>query len=80
MSKYKCTNSFKSESGKSYSYSDKINSSEYSSLRYSEQSNFKKEDEDDSIFGFGKPASIAMGDMLGTGIPGGIDMDFNTLL
>lgn len=81
MSKYKCTNSFKSQGGKNYSYADKIDSSQYSSLHSSEQSNFRKEDDDnDSPFGFGKPASIAMGDMLGTGIPGGIDMDFTTLL
>lgn len=80
MAKYKCTNSFKSEKGKSYSYSDKIDSGEYSSLRSSEQNNFKKDEDDDSMFGFGKPASIAMGDMLGTGIPGGIDMDFSTPL
>ncbi len=81
MAKYKCTNSFKSEKGINYSYSDKIDSSEYNSLRSSEQINFRKEDDDnDSPFGFGKPASIVMGDMLGTGIPGGIDMDFTTLL
>ena len=76
MSKYKCVNSFKSQGGTDYSYGDKINSSEYNDLRSSEQDNFRKEDDDSSNFGY----NLAMGDMLGTGIPGGLDMDITTLL
>lgn len=40
---YKCISSFKSSKGKSYSYGDKIYSSDYYSLGYSEKRNFQEE-------------------------------------
>lgn len=53
---YKCVNSFTSANGKHFHYGDKIKSYDYSSLRYSEQSNFKKEDEEDGSSIFSPPS------------------------
>lgn len=80
MATYKCISNFKTSKGKSYSYGDKIGSNEYYDLKSLEQTNFTRQDDDDSFMGPGKPGSIAMGDMLGTGIPGGLDGDMGTLL
>jgi len=76
---YKCTYGFEASGGTKYSYGTKITSSEYDQLTSSEKRHFKSADED-SFFGYGKPGSIAMGDMLGTGLPGGLDGDMSTLL
>jgi len=76
MNKYKCISSFTCDDGHEHRYGDKIDESTYDRLTSSQKRKFQKED-DDVTYGIGKP-NIAMGDMLGTGIPGGIDMDFTT--
>lgn len=80
MANYKCTNNFKSTKDKYYNYGDLIHYYEYEQLTRAEQRNFTRQSSSDSMFGAGKPGSIAMGDMLGTGIPGGLDGDMSTLL
>lgn len=77
--KYKCTNSFDAANGSSYSWGDTISSSEYNDLKSSEQSNFTRDDDSDSSSS-NQMLNIAMGDMLGIGIPGGLDGDMSTLL
>lgn len=78
MSDYRCTNSFKSDKGVTYNYGDRISENEYSSLWDREKAYFQKEDI--PLSSMGSPYSIATGDILGTGIFGGVDMDPNTLL
>jgi hypothetical protein len=89
MNTYTCENRFTSSRGKSYSYGDEIDQNDYDRLSASEQLHFKKNSstsfssgssDDNQLFGTNTSGSIAMGDMLGTGIPGGMDMDFTTPL
>jgi hypothetical protein len=89
MNTYTCENRFTSSRGKSYSYGDEIDQNDYDRLSASEQLHFKKNNsrsyssassDHNQLFGTNNSGSIAMGDMLGTGIPGGIDMDFTTPL
>lgn len=89
MNTYTCENRFTSSRGKNYSYGDEIDQNDYDGLSASEQLHFKKNNstsfssrssDDNQLFETNTPGSIAMGDMLGTGIPGGIDMDFTTPL
>lgn len=89
MHTYTCENRFTSSRGESYDYGDKISQNDYDGLSASEQLHFKKNSstsfssgssDDNQLLGMNNPGSIAMGDMLGTGIPGGIDMDFTTPL
>ena len=79
MSNYKCNYSFTSEKGKSYSYGSKINSSEYNELSYSEKS--KCEEESSYSQNSNNLAmNIALGDITGSGIIGGLDGDMGTLI
>jgi hypothetical protein len=71
--KYKCKYSFKTTGGKDYRYGDNIDSYTYDRLEYSEKRNFEKEES--GGFGGNTPG---VGDMMGTGLPGGIDLDFTT--
>lgn len=88
MNTYTCGNRFTSSRGESYSYGNKISQNEYDGLSASEQLHFKKNNStpfssassDNDQLGMNNPGLIAMGDMFGTGIPGGIDMDFTTPL
>ena len=89
MNTYTCENRFTSSRGESYSYGDKINQNDYDGLSAYEQSHFKKNNstpfssessDNNQLLGMNNTGSITMGDMLGTGIPGGIDMDFTTPL
>ena len=89
MNTYTCENRFTSSRGESYGYGDKINQNDYDGLSASEQLHFKKNNstsfsstssDDGQLLGMNNPGSIAMGDMFGTGIPGGMDMDFTTPL
>lgn len=79
MSDYKCNYSFTSEKGKSYSYGSKINSSEYNELSYSEKSKFEEESSYSSNSN-NLAMNIALGDITGSGIIGGLDGDMGTLI
>ena len=79
MSNYKCNYSFTSEKGKSYSYGSKINSSEYNELSYSEKSKFEEESSY-SQNSNNLAMNIALGDITGSGIIGGLDGDMGTLI
>jgi len=79
MGDYKCNYSFTSEKGKSYSYGSKINSSEYNSLSYFEKSKFEEESSYSSSSN-NLAMNIALGDITGSGIIGGLDGDMGTLI
>ena len=79
MSDYKCKYSFTSDKGKSYSYGSKINSSEYNELSYSEKSKFEEESSYSSNSN-NLAMNIALGDITGSGIIGGLDGDMGTLI
>jgi hypothetical protein len=79
MSDYKCKYSFTSEKGKSYSYGTKINSSEYNGLSYSEKTKF--EEESSYLSNSNNLAmNIALGDITGSGMIGGLDGNIGTLI
>lgn len=79
MSDYKCKYSFTSEKGKSYSYGTKINSSEYNGLSYSEKTKF--EEESSYLSNSNNLAmNIALGDIIGSGMIGGLDGNIGTLI
>lgn len=80
MSNYKCNYSFTSEKGKSYSYGDKINSSEYSGLLYSEKSKFEEESSYSSSSSNNLSMNIALGDITGSGMIGGLYGNMGTLI
>lgn len=79
MSDYKCKYSFTSDKGKSYSYGDKINSSEYNGLSYSEKSKFEEESSYSSNSN-NLAMNIALGDITGSGMIGGLDGNIGTLI
>lgn len=79
MSNYKCKYSFTSEKGKNYSYGNKINSSEYNSLSYSEKSKFEEESSYSSNSN-NLAMNIALGDITGSGMIGGLDGNIGTLI
>jgi hypothetical protein len=79
MSNYKCKYSFTSEKGKSYSYGSKINSSEYNGLSYSEKYKFEEESSYSSSSN-NLAMNIALGDITGSGMIGGLDGDIGTLI
>jgi hypothetical protein len=76
MKKYKCISSFTDDEEKGHRYGDKINESDYNKLTSSQKRKYQLEDEDSNM----SCSNIVFGDMLGTGIPGGLDMDMTTLL
>ncbi len=73
--KYKCKYGFTTTAGKRYTYNDKIDRTTYNSLTYSEKRNFEEDDDGSGGFGGNTPG---VGDMMGTGLPGGIDFDYTT--
>jgi len=76
MKKFKCTSSFIDDEDKSHSYGNKIGESEYDKLTSSQKRKYQLEEEDSYM----SRSNVAMGDLLGLGIPGGIDGDITTLL
>ena len=80
MGDYKCNYSFTSEKGKSYSYGSKINSSEYNGLSYSEKSKFEEESSYSSSSSSNLAMNIALGDITGSGMIGGLDGNMGTLI
>lgn len=76
MRKYKCTSSFIDDEDRSHSYGNKINESEYDKLTSSQKRKYQIE-KDDSYM---SRSNIGMGDLLGLGMPGGIDGDITTIL
>jgi hypothetical protein len=79
MTDYKCNYSFTSQKGKRYSYGDKIDSSEYNSLSYSEKSKFEEESSYSSSSN-NLAMNIALGDITGSGMIGGLDGNIGTLI
>lgn len=93
MNNWECKHKFKSTKGIIFEREDIISDDEYNQLMSDECYNFEPTDEevskkksstrsssrknDEDSF-YGQSGNIAMGDMLGTGIPGGMDMDFST--
>ncbi len=77
MSNYKCKTSFTGDNGKSYSYGSKINSSEYRDLSYSDKNKFEEESSSNSS---NLAMNLAMGDITGSGLIGGLDGDMGTLI
>lgn len=73
---YIANQSFKASNGKSYRMGDVIDSKVFDSFTKSEKAKCKqKRDEGDKSLVHPSPG---LGDMLGTGIPGGIDGDLDT--
>ncbi len=77
MSSYKCNTSFTEDNGKHYSYGDKINSSEYRDISYSNRSKFEEESSSSSS---NLAMNIATGDITGSGLIGGLDGNIGTLI
>jgi len=75
MKKFKCTSSFIDDEDKSHRYGDQIGESEYDRLTSSQKRKYQLEEDS-----YMSRSNIAMGDLLGLGIPGGIDGDITTLL
>jgi hypothetical protein len=73
---YIATQSFKAVNGKTYRMGDIIDSSTYDSLSSKDKAKCKhRKDKDDKSLDHQSPG---LGDMLGTGVPGGVDGDFDT--
>lgn len=73
---YIANKSFIASNGKTYRMGDIIDSKTYESFSKIERAKCtKKKDEGDHSLNHPSPG---LGDMLGTGVPGGIDEDFDT--
>lgn len=82
---YRCKRDFTSKDGKKFKEENKISEDEYEILFFDDQENFELDNENDEFIEEddvvdNTAMNIAMGDIIGTGIPGGIDIDFKTLL
>lgn len=77
---YKCIQSFKISDSERYLYGDKITEEQYKKIKPEFKNNFTYDNSED-LSGFGTSTPIpGIGDLLGTGLPGGLDFDFTTPL